>query len=150
MHPKKGLVNLLGAWKKLTYSSHPSLPDWQLAVAGWNQGEHESELKELAASHGIQSHIKFLGPLYGAAKAAAYCSADAFVLPSLSEGLPMTVLEAWSYQKPVLMTPQCNLPEGVAAGAAIEAAPDVDALALGLAHLIEATESQRLQMGKRG
>jgi poly(glycerol-phosphate) alpha-glucosyltransferase len=62
----------------------------------------------------------------------------------------MAVLEAWSYRKPVLMTPQCNLPEGVAAGAAIEATPDVDALAQGLANLMEASDTQRLQMGQRG
>ena len=63
--------------------------------------------------------VFFLGPLFGAEKAAAYRSCDAFILPSFSEGLPMVVLEAWAYGKPVLMTPECNLPEGFAVSAAI-------------------------------
>ena len=32
--------------------------------------------------------------------------------------MPMSVLEAWAYRKPVLMTDACNIPEGFAAGAA--------------------------------
>ena len=131
-------------------SAHPALSQWQLAIAGWNQGTHESELKALAEDYQLNSSIKFLGPLYGEAKAAAYSRADAIVLPSLSEGLPMAVLEAWSYGKPVLLTPQCNLPEGVVAGAAIEALPNVNALAKGLANLIEASDCERIQMGQRG
>jgi glycosyltransferase involved in cell wall biosynthesis len=150
LHPKKGLVNFLSAWKKLRDSAHPALSEWQLAIAGWNQGAHESELKAFADDHQLNSSVKFLGPLYGEAKAAAYSRADAIVLPSLSEGLPMAVLEAWSYGKPVLLTPQCNLPEGVVAGAAIEALPNVDTLATGLANLIEASDRERVQMGQCG
>jgi poly(glycerol-phosphate) alpha-glucosyltransferase len=62
----------------------------------------------------------------------------------------MAVLEAWAYRKPVLLTPQCNLPEGAAIGAAIEVAPEVDTLAEGLASLIEASDAERAQMGERG
>ncbi|HEX4413387.1 MAG TPA: glycosyltransferase [Lacipirellulaceae bacterium] len=150
LHPKKGLVNLLGAWRKLRTASHTGLENWQLAIAGWSQGGHEAELKELTAAYGIQSEVKFLGPLYGDVKAGAYCGAEAVVLPSFSEGLPMAVLEAWAYRKPVLLTPQCNLPEGAAIGAAIEVAPEVDTLAEGLASLIEASDAERAQMGERG
>jgi poly(glycerol-phosphate) alpha-glucosyltransferase len=44
----------------------------------------------------------------------------------------MAVLEAWSHRVPVFMTPACNLPEGFAAGAAIEIATEPDALARSL------------------
>ena len=60
---------------------------------------------------------------------------DAFILPSFSEGLPMSVLEAWAYQLPVVMTDFCNLPEGFEAGAAIRIEPDAESVFQGLEKL---------------
>ncbi len=45
LHPKKGLVNLLKAWNQVA-----APPNWTLAIAGWDQGGHENELKTLAQS----------------------------------------------------------------------------------------------------
>ena len=123
LHPKKGLVPLLSAWAK----TRPR--DWQLVVAGWDQGGHQAELERLVQQHGLTREVHFAGPLHGPAKAAAYAHADAFILPSFSEGLPMTVLEAWAHRLPVLMTDACNLPEGFSAGAAIRITTESDALA---------------------
>jgi poly(glycerol-phosphate) alpha-glucosyltransferase len=150
LHPKKGLANLLGAWKQARSKSPAKIEPWRLAIAGWSQLGHENELRSLAADYGLNGDVLFLGPLHGEAKAAAYSSADAVVLPSFSEGLPMAVLEAWSYKKPVLMTPQCNLPEGFSANAAFESQPNIDSLANGLALLTEATDEQRCEMGSNG
>jgi len=150
LHPKKGLMNLLAGWRSVGRTSATASSDWSLVIAGWDQAGHEAELKERATSLGIAHKVRFAGPLFGADKSAAYAAADAFVLPSFSEGLPMTVLEAWSYGKPVLMTPQCNLPEGFAVGAAIEAQPDETSLVEGLAALLGATDDQRREMGRRG
>ena len=36
----------------------------------------------------------------------------------------MVLLEAWACGKPVLMTPQCNMPEGFEAGAALRIEPE--------------------------
>jgi poly(glycerol-phosphate) alpha-glucosyltransferase len=47
----------------------------------------------------------------------------------------MSVLEAWSYRLPVLMTDECNLPEGFAANAALRIGTDVDSIAEGLREL---------------
>jgi glycosyltransferase involved in cell wall biosynthesis len=66
----------------------------------------------------INGQCGFLGPLFGQEKDAAYRACDGFILPSLSEGLPMAVLEAWAHAKPVMLTPECNLPEGFTAEAA--------------------------------
>ena len=150
LHPKKGLGNLLAAWKDLLKKSLPAMDEWRLVIAGWSQVGHEADLKSMVSAFGIERDVMFVGPLYDEAKAAAYRSSDAVVLPSYSEGLPMAVLEAWAYRKPVLMTPQCNLSEGFAAGAAIESQPDKDSLALGLAQLFEASDEERIRMGTRG
>jgi poly(glycerol-phosphate) alpha-glucosyltransferase len=166
IHPKKGLVNLLKAWAQVrkAATAHHESRNWILAIAGWDQGGHESELKRLCAdlrlaaldvrdktaSQSSACPVIFLGPQFNDAKHICYQSSDAFVLPSLSEGLPMVVLEAWAYGKPVLMTPECNLPEGFRAEAAICAAASVWGLESGLNELFRFTEADRTAMGCRG
>jgi poly(glycerol-phosphate) alpha-glucosyltransferase len=98
----------------------------------------------------LTDSVRLLGPLFSVEKNAAYHACDAFVLPSLSEGLPMTVLEAWAYAKPVLMTPECNLPEGFAAGAALQIGTSPEDIASSLKQLIEMRDDDRRAMGNRG
>jgi len=164
LHPKKNLVTLLKAWvavQKARVRSQKS-DEWLLAIAGWDQGGHEEKLQRLATQLGIawcnitehrtsnRTSLVFLGPQFGTDKDACYRACDAFVLPSLSEGLPMTVLEAWAYAKPVLMTPECNLPEGFAAEAAQRMGTTASEIATGLRQLVEMTEGERKEMGIRG
>ena len=148
LHPKKNLANLIRAWKKILDSQ--SRGEWVLAIAGWDQAGHERELKKLTSEAGLIESVRFLGPLFGQDKDAAYRGCDAFTLPSLSEGLPMTVLEAWAYAKPVLMTPECNLPEGYAADAALQIGTSQKEIAAGLKQLTEMTDNDRKAMGDRG
>ena len=61
----------------------------------------------------------------------------------------MSVLEAWAYRLPVLMTAECNLPEGFAAGAAVEITTDPEALAASLiANLLDADLAPIGQAGR--
>jgi poly(glycerol-phosphate) alpha-glucosyltransferase len=146
LHPKKNISNLIHSWNEIFNSQRSSGDDWVLAIAGWDQGGYESELKRIAASNSVV----FLGPQFGADKSKSYRDCDAFVLPSLSEGLPMAVLEAWSYAKPVLMTPECNLPEGFEAHAALRIGTTPEEIAAGLKVVREMSDNDRSQMGNRG
>jgi len=146
LHPKKNISNLIRAWNQTLNSQRDSGDPWVLAVAGWDQSGYESELKRIAAG----SSIVFLGPQFGADKSECYRACDAFILPSLSEGLPMAVLEAWSHAKPVLMTPECNLPEGFEANAALRIGKTPEEIAPGLNVLREMSDNDRSQMGNRG
>jgi poly(glycerol-phosphate) alpha-glucosyltransferase len=121
LHPKKGLPTLLRSWREAISKNG----DWILVIAGWDQSGHRSELEQLVAQLGISDSVKFVGPLFGGQRDAAYQSANAFVLPSLSEGQPLAVLEAWSHALPVIMTRECNLGEGFEIGAAIRMEPTV-------------------------
>lgn len=151
IHPKKGLINLLKAWKNCqTDGFNKDLSDWKLVIAGWDQGEHESELHTLANELGIGPEVVFVGPQFDYAKQACYHYADAFILPSFSEGLPMVVLEAWAHSLPVIMTPQCNLPEGFEGGAAINVETTVEDISKGLFELAGMTAAERRAMGERG
>ena len=153
IHPNKGLVNLLNGWKQIQQGPEgrrPASGQWMLAIAGWDQGGHEKELKTQAANLGLGESVAFLGPKFGEEKDAWLRRCDAFVLPSFSEGLPMAVLEAWSYAKPVLMTPQCNLPVGFSAGAAIQVETSADSIRAGIHTAMEMGDTGRESMGQRG
>jgi len=181
IHPKKGLVNLLRAWSR-EQGARSKEQEWVLAIAGWDQGGHEQDLKQLATELGLEwkdvrgerragsgeqklessklqapcsmlrapCSLVFLGPQFNAAKAGCYHHCDAFVLPSLSEGLPMVVLEAWANSKPVIMTPECNLPEGFQTGAALKVETTEAGLIGGLSELWRMTDAERKAMGSRG
>ena len=150
LHPKKNVANLVRGWRQ-TLNSHPlTLENWVLAIAGWDQSGYERELKKLASDYELTASVSFPGPLFGQEKEAVYRASDTFILPSLSEGLPMTVLEAWAHAKPVLMTPECNLPEGFAAGAALQIGTSPEEIAAGLKQLIEMSDDDRRAMGDRG
>ena len=149
LHPKKNLPALLDAWK-VAAAANAGARDWTLVIAGWDQNNHEDQLRRQTRELGLEGSLHFAGPLFGSEKAAAFQNADAFVLPSLSEGLPMVVLEAWSYAKPVIMTPHCNLPEGFAADAALSTGNDAEEIGKTLCHLFEMNPAERKAMGERG
>jgi len=148
LHPKKNIAALLQAWSM----ARAEVPrdEWRLVVAGWDQSGHREELERLAVGLRIGDEVHFAGPCFGADKAAALGAAAGFVLPSLSEGLPIAVLEAWAARLPVLHTAYCNLPEGAAAGAAIETGTSAPEIADGLRSLFGMSDTERVEMGARG
>jgi poly(glycerol-phosphate) alpha-glucosyltransferase len=69
----------------------------------------------------------------------------------------MSVLEAWAYGLPVLMTPECNLPEGFSSGAGLEIRSGKGSFQSsdfsfqhGLRALLEMSDAERAAMGMRG
>lgn len=150
LHPKKNLLNLLRAWHQLKNRGELRIKEWSLTIAGWSQGSYQEELQQFCAKSGIDESVHFVGPLFGLDKESVYRNADAFILPSLSEGLPVAVLEAWSYELPVLITSECNIPEGFEAEAANRIGTDVDSIAAGINQLVCMHHNERQSMGLRG
>lgn len=161
LHPKKGLVNAISAWGKLHVSMRKS--EWQLVIAGWDQNGHLAELKKLCdtldlsysdslTSKNIESphDIVFLGPTYGRDKEILLSQANAFILPSFSEGMPMSILEAWAFGLPVLLTPFCNLDLGVEHGAAYKIEPTVEGISDGLVFLTDSSSNDLASLGRLG
>jgi len=164
LHPKKGLPNLLEAWAA-EKARGGAAAEWTLKVAGWDQGGHEEKLMRLASQlglawcdvresgteeGGLKADLIFAGPQFGDDRDDCYRRCDGFILPSFSEGLPVAVLEAWSYAKPVLMTPGCNLPEGFAARAAWSMEPNPEDIARALGEFFRTPETERDAAGQRG
>lgn len=114
IHEKKNLPALVEGW-----SAARRPQGAQLVIAGWGDPQGMAGL-EAALAANRACGAEFVGPVYGAEKDRLLHSARCVVLPSHSEGLPMAVLEAWAAGVPVMMTAECNLPAGFAAGAALE------------------------------
>ncbi|MFA6219442.1 MAG: glycosyltransferase [Erythrobacter sp.] len=127
IHPKKNLPALIAGWRL----ARPHLPaNAQLTIAGWGDDEGIAQLE--AAMAGGDPSIAFVGTAFGSQKAALFDIARFLVLPSLSEGLPMAVLEAWASGTPTIMSQHCQLPEGFAAGAAIDCGTGAETIAAAL------------------
>lgn len=105
----KGQIYLLRACKAVA----EAFPDFVLLIAG--EGEELGSLEEEAGNLGIGGNIKFLG--FREDVPSLLEAMDVFVLPSLSEGLPLSVLEAFALQKPVVATNVGGIPEIVQDGA---------------------------------
>lgn len=149
LHPKKGLLPLLQGWVALKASQPALAEQWQLAIAGWDDGGHEAELHRFVKDASLEDSVIFTGPLFGEDKAAAFAHSNAFILPSHSEGLPMSVLEAWSYGLPVFMTEACNIPDGFKAKAAVEIRPDAASIKQVLAQSLN-DQTRLTEMGQAG
>ena len=113
-------------------------------IAGWGEDTDVKALKAQLAQ--APSSAEFIGPVYGEAKTDLLGSARFIALPSLSEGLPMVVLEAWASGVPALMSQHCHLPEGFAAAAAIDCGTSVDAVGGALRSALAIPEAQWLEM----
>lgn len=150
IHPKKGLDLFLSAMARLKREHPLLLTNWAVVIAGWGSRADEEQLRSQIGQLELDDDVRFVGSLFGAGKQAAFRNAAAFILPSLSEGLPMAVLEAWSYSLPVLMTEACHLTDGFMAGAACRITADIDRLAGELADFFRLDDERRVAMGRAG
>lgn len=146
IHPKKGLDLLLSAWARLGAQGR----DWELVVAGPDEGGYLKSMRRLAQELHIEDRVLFTGSVTGLDKTRLLHSADLFVLPSYSEGFPMGLLEAMACQVPVVATRACNFPEAAVLGAGWECEAARESLVATLAGALAASESERAERGRRG
>ena len=99
IHPKKGLPVLLEAWSQLARER----PEWDLMIAGADEGGHRAELEARIATDAIPN-VTFTGPLYGEAKTALLKETDLFVLPTRNENFGIAVAEALAAGIPAVVT----------------------------------------------
>ena len=60
--------------------------------------------------------------------------------------LPMVVLEAWAARTPVLMSTECNLPEGFTAGAAMDCGVTIQSIGAALVRAAQMSQDGWTQM----
>lgn len=106
-------------------------PDTVFLFAG--RGQMLDELQSQARALGIYNNVRFLG--FREDVADLLDGFDIFVLPSLSEGLPLSILEAMAANKPVVATNVGGIPEVVVDGETGLLVPPMDSAALANAML---------------
>jgi len=146
VHPKKGLNLLLQVWASLGSFRR----DWELIIAGPDELNHMQEIRTLAVSLGIEREIVFTGTVVGRAKIDLFYSADAYVLPSFSEGMPMSLIEAMACNLPVIATRECNMPAITLASSGWECPAESKPLAQTLAEALQASPAELIQRGRNG
>jgi glycosyltransferase involved in cell wall biosynthesis len=97
LHPQKAHVVLFEAARRLLAEG---APPFRVALAG--EGSLRPELEQRARALGLGDRVHFLG--FRNDVRALLPQADAFVLPSLYEGLPLSALEAMAAGLPVVVT----------------------------------------------
>lgn len=83
------------------------IPDAHLLLVG--DGPLRKELESLAAGLGVSDRIRFTG--YRDDRERLYRAMDLFALTSRSEGMPLSVLEAWASEIPVVAACVGGIPE---------------------------------------
>lgn len=145
LHAKKGLDLLAESMCRVG----PDHSDLHLLIAGTDDGEWEP-LRARIDHSGLMERVTYLGHVSGEPAREVWGAADAFILPSYSEGFSMAILEALACRLPCLITTKCYFPELAAAGGAVVVEPDADDVSRGLRDLLERTPSERAALGQTG
>jgi glycosyltransferase involved in cell wall biosynthesis len=145
LHVKKGLDLLADALAEVGRDR----PDVHLLLAGNDDGAL-GPFRDRCNARGIASRLTWVGHVSGERARRVWGAADAFVLPSYSEGFSMAVLEALACRLPALVTTACHFPELAAAGGAIVVEPTGLEVSGGLRSLLEMSVNDRAAMARRG
>jgi glycosyltransferase involved in cell wall biosynthesis len=96
LEPVKNLQFLLTAFR----AAMAQAPEMRLWLVG--DGTERQRLEQVTDELGIRSNVRFWGQQMDVAP--FFASADAFVMSSVSEGLPMSLLQALSSRLPAVVT----------------------------------------------
>jgi glycosyltransferase involved in cell wall biosynthesis len=100
----KGVHELLSAFKRLSEER----PDIELRIAG--DGDERTRLEARTESESIRN-VTYLGFVNGDDKNTELENATLLVLPSYTEGIPLSILEGMAVGLPVVTTPVGGIPD---------------------------------------
>ena len=146
LHPKKGVDKLLEAWASVA----GAFADAHLVIAGPDSGNTRAGLEQFVQTKQLASSVTFTGLLRDGLKWGAFAAAQGFVLPSHSEGLSVSVLEAMGCELPIILTEGCNMPQVIEHGAGWLVEPTAESIACSIAAFLANSRLENLRMGSRG
>ncbi|MDR3620378.1 MAG: glycosyltransferase [Paludisphaera borealis] len=145
LHAKKGINLLAEAMKTLC----PEFPELHVLIAGKDDGEWPA-FADRVATAGLTDRMTYVGHVGGERARQVWAAADAFTLPSYSEGFSMAILEALACSLPCVFTTACHFSEAAQADAALVVDPRADAVTQALRDLLERSPADRAKLGANG
>lgn len=141
---EKGQILLVQAAQKLAQAGVV----FDLVLAG--DGSMRDEIERLIAHFGLADRIAITGWLDAAGIERELAMARALVVPSLSEGLPIVIMEAMASRRPVVAPYLAGIPELVRDGRTGWLFPsgDVESLASAMRSCLEASKMDLSGMGE--
>lgn len=132
LSPEKSFLLLLEAFARAA-SAHAGR--MQLLIVG--EGPERERLARRIADLRVSDRVRLAGYVEGADRLLAH--AAGFVMSSLTEGMPLVLLEAMQWRVPILATAVGAIPEMLEEGrrGLLVAPGDVDALSTGLVRMLE-------------
>ena len=124
LHPRKRPGMFVEMARRLVQEGSSA----DFALVGPDEGTKQ-EVDALVANYGLQSRVRYEGPLAPEQTADRMRRASIYVLPAIDEPYPMSVLEAMSVGLPVVVTDTCGLaPLIEETHSGIVVGPDLDSL----------------------
>lgn len=121
----------------------------EATVCFCGKGPLRGRLVEMAEVLGVRGRVRFLGHVSYDVMPAIYRSCDVFVLPSRSEGVPRTVLEAFASGVPAVASDLDHTASVVSAGGETAPIGDTDAFATAIRRIL-ANSEYRSTLARRG
>lgn len=142
----KGHAVLIEAAARLAKEGLP----FEIVLAG--DGPFRARIVDLIREFGVEDRVKLAGWMNANQVREAILGARAMVLPSLSEGLPVVIMEALALGRPVISTAISGIPELVEPGVTgwLVPAGSVDPLVHAMHEALQATPARLEEMGRAG
>lgn len=139
---QKGFALLIEAMARVA----PSLPNLHLTLVG--DGALRPQIEAAIARHDLSRHVTLTGWLDEARVREALSAAQALIVPSFAEGLPVVIMEAMAAGRPVIATAIAGVPELVTPETGwLVPAGDASALAQAIGDLAATPVDRLAQMG---
>jgi glycosyltransferase involved in cell wall biosynthesis len=145
LHWKKAQVHLIQAAASLRDRGVP----FQLSIIG--EGEERQNIEAEILKHNLNGHVKLLGAKTQEEVAHLLPDAECYIQSSISEGIPVAIMEAMACELPVVSTNITGIPELVLDGktGVLVAPSDTEGMAEALDFLYK-NPAIRHEMGKQG